>query len=377
MKLQIAAVLLLALVCQAYVAGPVRAQVGDIGLNASAGVGLEVYRFGDPEAANIQTLSLLTVPLSARVALPRRASLLVSGRYASGRLVRADGSEASLSGPTDTELQLGIAFGEGSFTSTVSGILLLPTGHARHTPAEAEVAALIAADLLPFRISHWGSGGGGGLDVGLARAFGGGNAGLSLSYVVAREYEPNDLFVYHPGNQLQVRGMVDRRIGNAGKASLSLSFEHFSDDALDGTNFFRPGNRYRAMGSYAFAFGSRASGVAYLGGAHRTEGDAIIDYFGGFPSQNLLLLGGGIRMPAGRGVLMPSVDMRLFRSDDGLGQGSLLGLGAVLEWPMGELTLVPTLRGRLGEAVVRADRESFLTGLDVGLGIRYAGPRRR
>jgi hypothetical protein len=377
MKLQIAAVLLLALVCQAYVAGPVRAQVGDIGLNASAGVGLEVYRFGDPEAANIQTLSLLTVPLSARVVLPRRASLLVSGRHASGRLVRADGSEASLSGPTDTELQLGIAFGEGSLTSTVSGILILPTGHTRHTPAEAEVAAVIAADLLPFRISNWGRGGGGGLDVGLARAFDGGNAGLSVSYVVVRAYEPNDLFVYHPGNQLQIRGAADRRVGSAGKATLSLSFEHFSDDALDGTNFFRPGNRYRAMGAYAFAFGSRASGITYLGGAHRAEGDAIVDYFGGFPSQNLLLLGGGLRMPAGRGVLMPSVDVRLYRADDGLGQGSLLGLGAALEWPAGEFTLVPTLRARLGEVVVRADRESSLSGFDVGLGIRRTGQRRR
>jgi hypothetical protein len=370
-------VVLLAVACQALAAIPTLAQVGGVAMDAGVGVGFEVYRFATPEAANIRTLSLLTLPLSARVALPRRASLLVSGRYANGRLVRADGSEVTVSGATDTELQLGIAFGEGNLTSTVTGILLLPTGNARHTPAEAEVASVIAADLLPFRVSHWGSGGGGGLNVGVARAFGGGNAGLSVSYIVAREYEPNDLFVYHPGNQLQVRAVVDRRVGSAGKASLSLSMEHFSDDALDGTNFFRPGNRYRAMGSYAFALGSRASGVAYLGGVHRAEGDAIVDYFGGFPSQNLLLLGGGMRMPAGRGVLMPSADVRLFRSDDGLGQGSLLGLGAALEWPTGQVTLVPTLRARFGEVVVRTDRESLLTGLDVGLGVRYGGPRRR
>ncbi|CAN5670661.1 hypothetical protein BH23GEM7_BH23GEM7_12080 [soil metagenome] len=383
MKPQFVAAVLLAVGCHTIAAAPLPAQASPLapssglGFIAGAGAGYEVYRFSEPEAANIETLSLLTIPLSARVALPRRTSLLVSGRYARGSLVRADGSEITISGPTDTELQLGIARGQGNLTSSVTAILVLPTGNATHSLAEAEVASVIASDLLPVRISHWGSGGGGGLNVGVARVFAGGNAGLSVSYIMAREYEPNDLFVYRPGNQLQVRGVVDRAVGSAGKATLSLGLEHFSDDALDGTNFFRPGIRYRAMGSYAFALRSRSTGVVYLGGVHRAAGDAIVDLFGGFPAQDLLLLGGGMRLPAGRGVLMPSADVRLFRSDDGLGQGSLLGVGAALEWPAGEVTLVPTLRARLGNVVVRTDSESTLTGLDIGLGIRYASPRQR
>lgn len=383
MKALIVTAIVLALGGQAVAAAPALAQAsplappGGIGFGGGAGLGYEVYRFSDSEAPNIRTLSLLTIPLSARVALPRRTSLLVSGRYARGSLVRADGSEVTVSGPTDTEVQLGIALGQGNLTSTVTGIVVLPTGHARHTRAEAEVASVIAADLLPFRVSHWGSGGGGGLNLGVARSFGAANAGLSVSYLLAREYQPNDLFVYRPGNQLQVRGVVDRAIGNAGKATLALAFEHFSDDALDGTNFFQPGNRYRAMASYAFALGGRTSGIAYLGGVHRSEGEVIVDYFGGFPAQDLLLLGGGLRMPAGNGVLMPSADVRLFRSDDGLGQGTLLGVGAALEWPAGEVTLVPTVRARVGNIVVRTDSESAVTGLDLGLGIRYASRRQR
>ena len=338
-----------------------------------AGAYHEVYTFGNPDATNIKTLSLTTLPFGVRVPLVARSSISINGSYAAGSIVQADESEITLSGLTDTELSLAVPFGTRTFSATVTGILVLPTGHATHSPAEATVAGVIAADLLPFRISHWGSGAGAGMNIGAVRAFNRGSVGLSAGYLVGREFEPSqaDRFTYRPGNQLQVRAAVDHRVGSAGKVTASLLFEQYSEDVREGTNLFQAGNRYQAVGSYAFAVGRRASGVLYAGGLHREQGTLLLDPGTAMPSQNLLLAGAGLRMPLGGGVLLPSVDTRLFRSADGVGQGHLTGVGASWERRAGSVTLMPNLRARFGNVLVREGSESGLLGSDVGLAVRF------
>jgi len=73
------------------------------------------------------------------------------------------------------------------------------------------------------------------------------------------------------------------------------------------------------------------------------------------------------------GVVVPSVDARVFRSGDGVGQGWLTGLGVSVEMPAGGLMLVPSVRGRFGSVLVREDSQSGITGLELSMTARFQG----
>ena len=65
---------------------------------------------------------------------------------------------------------------------------------------------------------------------------------------------------------------------------------------------------------------------------------------------------------------------RLFRSEDGVGQGWYGGAGIGLEIPAGRLVVVPTLRGRAGTVVALEDARSRILGGEVGLTLRLPIP---
>ena len=242
------------------------------GWAAGAGAAYETYRFNTAEAVGIQDLSLFTVPFAARAALFRGSSVTVSGSFAEGKLTRPDGSSTSISGLTDTDVRLDVPFGRDAVVLTA--IVALPTGQARQTLEEAEVAGVFAADLLPFRVSNWGTGGAFGLATSFARSFGATGVGFSVGYSVAQEYEPlaEDERAYRPGNELRVRFAVDHTLGRSAKASLQLGMQRYDGDVLGGQNLYQSGNRYQAIGSLAFAAGARASGALYAGISHRDQG---------------------------------------------------------------------------------------------------------
>jgi hypothetical protein len=72
-------------------------------------------------------------------------------------------------------------------------------------------------------------------------------------------------------------------------------------------------------------------------------------------------------------VLLPGLDGRVFRSADGVGQGYSLGIGTSAELPVGAVRLVPLLRLRLGNLIVRDGTESGFYGLEGALTIRLGG----
>lgn len=361
-------------------AAPAAAQLpgGAAGWGAGTGLGFEHYRFVEPEAAGMRSLSLLFVPLAVRVPLPRGAALEVGGGYARGTMERLDGSTVHLAGPVDTELRVAVPV-VGRGVLSVAGIVVLPTAEAAHTREEAEVAGAVATDLLPFRVSRWGTGGGAGASATVAHAAGGFGLGASVGYVVAREFEPlaDEPFAYRPGDQLRLRVAVDRTVGSAGKASLLLGFQRYGDDQHDGASLYQAGNRYRAVGSYAFRVGAASSGIAYAGVMRREEGTYLADPLAPSPTQDFLLLGGGLRLPLERGTLVPTVDLRVLRTD-GVSAGSWLGgAGISAELPLGAaLTAVPSVRARLGNVAVGDAAESGIAGADLGLALRYGGGAR-
>lgn len=354
-------------------ASPAAAQMA---FEAGAGVASETYRFVDPSATGMRSLSLFVVPLSARATLLGRASVEVRGAYAAGSMERADGSTASLSGVTDTEIVIGGSpLGE---TVRVEGIVVLPTGSAAHTREEAEVAGAVATDLLPFRLSHWGAGGGVGVSTLLARSVGGFAVGARASYFVAREFEPveDEALAYQPGNRLQLRLAVDRTIGDAGKASLQVGVQRSTDDRANGAGLYSPGSRYQAVGSYAFRAGLGSGGIVYAGMLRREKGTFRVETFPESAEQTFVLLGGGLRVPVGAAVFVPSVDTRLLSSGEEGMEGYLVGAGFSAEIPVAGLQVGPVVRARFGNVVVGQGVESGFTGADLGFTLKFGGARR-
>lgn len=341
---------------------------------AGAGVAFESYRFGSPDELGVDELTLLTIPLAFSARSTGGTALDVRGAWAEGTLTRPGAPSRSISGVTDLEVSLTRTFGADAVVLGLVGVI--PTGTSTHDAEEADVAAAIASDLLPFRISSWGTGGGIGGSVAVARRVGTMGLGASVGYVVAGEFEPRagESVAFQPGDLIRAAAVVDRTLG-ASKLALRLGFQRYGEDALDGTNLFRSGNRYEAIGSYAFPAGARASGIVYAGALHRDRGS----YLTGLeeaPSQDLVVAGGALRAPLGPGVWSPSADLRLYRRSDGIGQGYLAGVGASLEWPAGGATLIPSARIRLGSIDAREGSSSGVTGFEGALTVRFGRVRR-
>ncbi len=335
-----------------------------------AGAAYETFTFDAPERVGIESISLLTVPLAARLSLSRSVAVELSSAWASGRMVRTNGIESTKSGPTDTELRIVVGLGQDVFT--ITGAALLPTGSEALSPEEADVTGVIAADVLPFRISNWGTGGGAGINAAFARPLGEFAVGLSVGYVLAREFEPltGDQATYRPGNQLSVRAAIDRTFGTAGKAALVVSMQRYAEDQVDGNNQFQPGTRYEGVASYAFAAGATGAAILYAGIQHRDAGEFAASTFV-LPAQDLVLLGGGLETRAGQVLIRPNADVRMLRRDNGTDQGYTASAGADLELPAGRFTFVPGLRGRFGNVAVQEGVESGLLGIDLALTVRF------
>lgn len=345
--------------------------------SAEAGTGAvwQSYRFGSADAVGVEEISLFTVPVAFSARSGGGTAFDVRGAWAEGTLKRPGGASRSIAGVTDLEVSLTRTFGRDAVVLGLVGVV--PTGKSTHSVEEADVAAAIAADLLPFRISNWGSGGGVGGSLAVAHRVGDVGFGASVGYVVAGEFEPRvgESVAFQPGNLLRAAAVVDRNIGGTSKLALRLGFQRYGEDAVEGTNLFRSGNRYEAIGSYAVPAGARSSGIVYVGALHRDRGSYLTGVDEA-PSQDLLVGGAALRAPAGGGVLTPSADLRVYRRSDGIGQGYIGGAGMAMEWPAGGATLIPSARVRFGSIDVREGSSSGVTGFEGGMTIRFGRVRR-
>jgi len=341
--------------------------------SAGAGVLFQQYTFATPADIDLEKVSLLTIPISASVALTPKLELGVNGAFATATRVRGGGQSTSISGPVDTDIHLSYRMANDRIRLTA--VAVVPTGKSKLTADEMEVAGLIASDLLPFAISNWGEGGGVGLNAAVTVPVADATTlGLSAGYLVGHSYEPlnANTFAYRPGNELQARASIERMIGVTAKASVHLAYLHYAQDQTAGTNFYQAGDRLQALGSVAYAAGGDATGITYVGYLQRKLGTFtnVIDFT---PAQSFVYAGTGIRQPFRRLTVVPSVDVRYLTSDQGVGQGTNVSLGVSAEMPVGELQVVPQLRGRFGNLMIRTGQESRFKGLEIGLGIRRQG----
>jgi hypothetical protein len=346
----------------------VGAQVADPGV--AAGATFQSYTFQSASTVGVDKISLTTVPFSARAVLGDRFDLTVNGAFASATLTRPGSQASMLSGLTDTEIRLTYALRQDRIR--LSAVGLAPTGKAKLTASEMDVAGVVAADLLPFAITNWGTGGGIGVNAAFAIPAGDATSfGLSAGYVVAREFEPLDAstFAYRPGNQLQIRAAADHTIGSSVKGSLQVVYLHYSQDQGDGANLYQAGDRLQGVGSLAFSVGASDAGILYGGYLRRQQGK-YTDVVLLTPSQDLIYTGVGFRHSIGGAVLVPSVDVRLLGNEAGVEQGNTIAAGTGLELTVGQAQLVPSVRARFGRLTVRSGQESGFTGLEFGITLR-------
>lgn len=350
---------------------PAVGQTSSSDVAVTAGGNFETYSFSDDEQVGIESVSLFTIPFGARAVLAPGLQVQLFGNYASGTVTASGGGESTLSGLTDTDIQVDYTIGQDALTLT--GVFSLPTGSTTLNEEERTVAGLMAADLLPFAVSNWGTGGGVAFQAAAAGRLGGLGAGVSVGYRLASDFEPvaEDEFTYAPGDELRVQVALDANMGGGSKFSLLAGFQDFSDDAVEGTNVFQAGRRLSGTASIAFPAGYRGAGVFYASVIHREKGTALTTPFVGSPKQDLVLVGGQFRVLWGSTWVRPRVDGRAFRTENGLGQGFLGGVGLSLEIPGGGLTWMPGVTGRFGRVEVVSGRESTFTGLEAGLSVRF------
>ncbi|MFQ5536819.1 MAG: hypothetical protein ACE5GJ_05140 [Gemmatimonadota bacterium] len=348
---------------------------------------IQEYRFSDAEAAGMRQYRLVLTPFSASIPLGSLLTVDASGAWAKAAVTGPEGGTARLAGPVDTDL--GIRFSLGRDRAVIGAGLVLPTGTTELTLEEAAVAGVVAAELLPFAISTWGTGGGVGGDLSLAFQAGAWGVGISGGYQSSSDYEPltGESFTYRPGSQVRARLALDREVGEAGTLSLLAGFQRFGDDAWAGSNLFRSGDRFEVLLTYAFPLAVRGSGLLFGGVYHREHGslltqDPTLEGATDSPSQQLFVAGTSFRVPVGnRLLLLPEADGRVFRSADGVGQGWIASAGGSADLRLAgqafsaHLTLSPSARVRLGHIVVREGSESRLLGWEAGLTLRVEAGR--
>jgi hypothetical protein len=338
-------------------------------LQLGAATAFERYTFSEVEGSNLESISLLSVPFEARARLGGGLSLDARGAWATGKVRWRDGQEMELTGPTDTEVRLTWELARRAIRLEVVGTL--PTGESTHDTEQAVVAGIVAADLLPFRITNWGSAGAVAVSLSGAQRVGSVGLGASVSYRLSDEFDPieGEDFAYQPGDEFRVRLGLDYAISRSQKLSLAFGYRNYEADVANDQNLFQTGDRMVGLMTWSFPVSRRSAGALYGGYLHRENGAFLSVAADEVPSQDLLLMGAMMRAPWAGGFISPRVDARLYTKGSGeAGNGYVVGAGLSLERPAGtSLTLVPSATARFGSVEATPGVDTSFLGFDIGL----------
>lgn len=332
------------------------------------GAELQLLRFPSDTEVKLQEVLLLSVPVGGRATLGERLTLELGGYYAFGHVVRPGRRTATLSGLTDASVRASYRVADAL---TVAAVGKIPTGRTGYSVSELDVVGVMASDLFPFRISSWGTGGGVGGQVLTSREFGSVRTALSVGYFRAGEFDPleEQLVAYRPGDNLNARAVMEAPVGEAGQVAVQLGYEWYAEDELESTNVFEPGNRWEALGRYSFPVGRTASGFVYGGYRGRDRG-VPLRLLQPSASQDLFLVGGGLRTRVAGVRVRPGLDARLLSRGDDRSEGFDIRVGGEAEWELGRVQLVPSVHGHLGHLSSLQDAGSVFYGFEVGVSVR-------
>lgn len=325
--------------------------------------GFELRRFTFASGFAAKSVRQAALPFGGVVPFGR-FTLDIGGTYASTTLVRADGSERTVSAFTDTQVRGSYTIGRDLVVATV--LLNLPTGLSRAPAQDFTVLGAVSSSFLAFPVNSYGNGFS--LTSGLAVAVPAGdwNVGAAGSVRANAEYTPyvdaNGPFTYAPGLEGRVRLGADRLVG-ASRVTLGLTYSTFgTDEFASGTTtagLYRPGPRWIAEAGVTAPIGAGSFSL-FAWNYHRASGDSTGGAVGN--QENLLSLGAFATVPAAPGVSLElSAEGRLSNPDQGkgrLGEG-----GAGLRVILGpRVVFTPTVRYTAGSLTTGSGNRHNLRG---------------
>lgn len=253
----------------------------------SVGTGIDYLGYDFDAGLNADAAQLFMVPLAVRIPVNQNLRFDIFSAWADGRVEQGN-TTLQLTGLVDTSIK-------GSWQATpwamVSFGVNLPTGNSAHDSEEAIVASVLSNDLLGFREATWGTGLALTSSVAAARKVGSWGFGVAAAYAARSGFEPTEAdpgapaidLTYQPGNEVRIRGGLDRNFGNStltlGATLINYAEDKVSDDLGDNRNLFQAGSRIRFDGTYAFRAGAGVWTI-YAADLIRQNGDlrvAVVD----------------------------------------------------------------------------------------------------
>ncbi len=311
------------------------------------------YNLRSPSSTTISEFSL---PLYAAMPLTPSFSVDLGTAWVDSRVTQsASGGTAhsNISGLTDTQLRGTYVFGTDFIV--ITGGVNLPTGQSTVTQQQALAASLIGSDFLAFPISNMGTGFGVTAGVALARPLGDWNVGGGASVKRSSQYDPIDAvggptLHYQPGNEYRLRAGLDRGVGT-GHVALGLTYSRFGDDNLGGS-IYNTGDRYLTTFSYDTA--ARGGTLTVSAWNLFRAGGTIAD--GTFLGhENIGNVGASYGVPAGRTVVEPNIEGRLWTQSDNAAASALTTVGVRLRTVVNGFVVLPGVGYSLGRVAAQDD----------------------
>jgi len=186
-------------------------------------------------------LNQWVLPVYGFVPLKDNFELIFSSSTAgTNQTFEAGGAESSLTGLNDTRIG---AYGSFWEDRVLLGLgLNLPTGKKALTNEEIGIADFLTETFFNFPVKNYGEGFGINLEAGYARDYGVYTYGLGVGYSLKTSYEPlQGTDNYKPGNMFRA-GAYGSVESEPFLARLSLVYNVFANDKLDGTPVFKDGD---------------------------------------------------------------------------------------------------------------------------------------
>lgn len=320
-------------------------------------------------------ISEFAIPVWVLIPVSSHLSFDVGSSYTNAQVEQTAGgakTKSSISGLTDTQVRGNYTLGS-DFVVITAGVNL-PTGQSTVNADQLSAASLIGNDFLAFPISNMGTGFGGTGGIAIARPVGDWSVGGGASIRHSSSYEPFDIggatkLHYQPGNEVRVRGGIDRAFGT-GRMNLGVTYSTFGDDDLGGS-VYNTGNRFLTQLGVNNNVGP---GMLTLSGwdLYRASGHLVDSTVTGKENIIAAALAYGISANSTT-IIEPNIEGRVWTQSEGIPSSTIATLGLRSQFSLVGYAVSPSVGysiGRLGTGAGGATSTSDLTGWHATLAIR-------
>ncbi|HEY4306419.1 MAG TPA: hypothetical protein VGM82_18235 [Gemmatimonadaceae bacterium] len=337
----------------------------------SARIAPQFHSYDIKSPSNIK-ISEFSVPIFVLVPVTSHLSFDVGSSYTHAE-AKGTTTTSSISGLTDTQIRANYTLGS-DFVVLTAGVNL-PTGQSTVNSDQLAAASLIGNDFLAFPISNMGTGFGGTGGVAIAKPFGDWNIGGGASFRKSSSYDPFDATVtqstlhYQPGNEVRLRGGVDRAFGT-GRVNLGVTYSSFTDDDLGGS-VYNTGNRLLTQLGLNNNLGP---GMLTLTGwdLYRAAGHLVDSTVTG--KENIIAAALAYGLQSGSTtVIEPNIEGRMWTQSEGIPSSALATIGLRAQFSLIGYAVSPSVGysvGSLGTGGAGSTIKADLTGWHASLGIR-------